>query len=759
MQQPDEKKRKIDQTENFAEDFSHAYLYNDLDAYLKLKAREDFSEKLAQFFSQQPDFFYSPFHFGAAVRRELEQPVDQRLYLDVLQILPALQREKLMNGFVFEDFCQVVATGQMDFIQYLLSFYSRQQQLAIIKYDNFRVLRYATTTMKFNGFCRDLQSAEKLQYFFVLLRNTRFFDGDNKLEIYCALLRLAIRNDVQEAKEFLLGELAEEAEDVKIKMLSANNYEVWIDAVRACDHALLATLLDLVKAEHRLTLLTLSVAWLKVFAQVIYNEYAYTTEYPLTTGKSIIPMTADHHKWLQQQFDNCRMALVEHYHNEQDNIAYLLTQLREVTHYIHDATFHGSEYHKVSIVIPRLSHYFLEDTICTALSVRIKEPDQQHIVRSMRSAKQMTLWSQTLDLVHHKEAKHQGVDLMGNVMHAHWLQTMRPLFDFDRNTVIAQFRLLVKNKSGKLKYIHLPLKDPKSTIVIANQYDQIFECYQKYKRHTLSLLNRDHDYPYDADDRNVLHSEKLLLLWLDQHLQNMVDRLKELQIQKLKDIVFDMVSLNQMCDSCRLMLFGWMNSENLQDGFLYRLKQQLVTANISTPKDGVRVVPVVSSYQPMKTKWDQIHGVTPDKATSVPVITSDVSLTPPLLSPYFVKAGSDKIHRNEEAFIAFAKRQSAERKTTLSSIEDGPDLITHNYPRHKVYYLGQQQLSIKQLTKRDGQIKNQVILCSAQKAGELMTRYPLTEAKPLQQFSLFCSGGKDASPELQQTWERLQSKQ
>ena len=111
---------------------------------------------------------------------------------------------------------------------------------------------------------------------------------------------------------------------------------------------------------------------------------------------------------------------------------------------------------------------------------------------------------------------------MGSLWHAAVLKNIQPLFEVKRvndistNFIIAQLAFTVTNINGNRSKIVFPIFIPGITSKACPSEKEINLVYQKYLKHALKITSLKHEDNPNNTTVNLLHSEKSLLVYLDQ---------------------------------------------------------------------------------------------------------------------------------------------------------------------------------------------------------------------------------------------------
>ena len=218
-------------------------------------------------------------------------------------------------------------------------------------------------------------------------------------------------------------------------------------------------------------------------------------------------------------------------------------------------------------------------------------------------------------------------------------------------------------------------------------------------------------------------------------------------------IVFDLISANQSCKSCQLMLLGFQNSHGLENGFVANLALMFSKLGIRTPKTSVPMVTRISAFQPLKPSSNQITGESPDIPGSSYggirniLLFSTARMDSPLANPFDRENKGDQI---------FAIQQGQSKNDTVKNVKDEDASIRSTYKSSICLYGGVHPLNIKQMIVKNNQFCNRVILCSPQKSTDIFLSFIQLPVINLNRFTLFCSGSK--SSKYDKPWSEAQKK-
>lgn len=222
---------------------------------------------------------------------------------------------------------------------------------------------------------------------------------------------------------------------------------------------------------------------------------------------------------------------------------------------------------------------------------------------------------------------------------------------------------------------------------------------------------------------------------------------------KLRAIVLDIVSTNQCCKTCHLMLLGLQNSQNMKDGFLNNLVKELQALGVAlSNKNKAKKLCMItrySSFQPMNTLNIGLTGDTPDNnyvGKSVSILHSNSHIQPGL-------SWCDV--SNKEMSERLAQQARLDRQNTIKSIVSVEKPLNEKYgKKHQLNYCGYEPLSVEELCSGTEKLANPVVICAPNQSTQLYLMAPPVSKISLAHHTLFCSGCKPVS-KLDEEWGKL----
>lgn len=434
----------------------------------------------------------------------------------------------------------------------------------------------------------------------------------------------------------------------------------------------------------------------------------------------------------------------------QENIAYLFSIVESISSY--------PKANYLSFRFSPIPDIFYQELLREHMRITDKEQPNVAIQQFFQRGEfRAPLWTHQLDVQHCSKLEAKTVRAMGTLWHAEMLKALQPLHDNNRseaiNTNFSLIRMtfIVTTKEGKREIVELPIEIEGLSYVHCNSFSDQKNIYTLYKNHGKQIVGDRHTDDARYEVKNIPHSEKTFIYYLHQNATINAIAQKLSTFRKLHAIILDIISTNQCCKTCQLMLIGLQSSHNLNGGFLARLTTALSVANIVTPRNGktIRMVTRYSSFQPMQTKYPIVTGNTPDiepprdfiKNT---IFHSSTHLEPAL--PWHPIGTPEQIKQ-------FSEDEQRRHANTVASIQSEEDKIQEQYQsKHDVHYCGTQPLSLKQLCGNDR--INRVILSAPQKSTELYLKKPPSMTVKLSEFSLFCSGNSKL-PAIEQKWNEI----
>jgi hypothetical protein len=338
------------------------------------------------------------------------------------------------------------------------------------------------------------------------------------------------------------------------------------------------------------------------------------------------------------------------------------------------------------------------------------------------------------------------------------------------NFAICKMTFVITNTSGERYDLTLPLNIDGKSSKYCPSLEEIEPIYQFYKGHGQSLVQDQHKDDAKYKHQNLPHSEKSIVHYLHQNgtianITAFIEKFIRGQDIKSKDgarkkaklhsIILDIISTNQCCKTCHLLLIGLQNSHLLNNGFLNRLTAALFDLHIFIPKNKVlRMTTRYSSFQPMSTPYTIVTGNTPDITPKDSynfepntILYSNTHIEPPL-NGYPISS--------QQAIAQFAEQQHLDHQNTVKNIIGEEQHLKENYEKkHSMDYCGTEPLSLKQLVTKTKHLPNPVIIFAPQQTTVLYLRQPPATTIALCKYSLFCSG-TTVQTTLDTQWQELQ---